>query len=81
MLEELFNWSKERKWYLRYGARNICHTRPNGLSVSTPRGSRVAPAPPQGRGVGSDEADRLPQTVMDVQFGIPDPEIDSHVIR
>jgi len=44
-------------------------------------GSRVAPAPPQGRGVGSDEADRLPQTVMDVQFRIPDPEIDSHVIR
>ena len=32
-------------------------------------------------GVGSDETDRLPQTVMDVQFGIPDPEIDSHVIR
>jgi len=81
VLEELFNWSKERKWYLRYGACNICHTRPNGLSGSTPRGSRVVPAPPQGRGVGSDEADRLPQTVMDVQFGIPDPEIDSHVIR
>ena len=42
---------------------------------------RTSPHPPQGRGVGSDEADRLPQTVMDVQFGIPDPEIDSHVIR
>ena len=35
----------------------------------------------QGRVVGSDETGRLPQTVMDVQFWIPDPEIDSHVIR
>ena len=58
------------------------------LSYAAQRPARIytesaisAHHPPQGRGVGSDEADRLPQTVMDVQFGIPDPEIDSHVIR
>ena len=59
--------------YLSYAAQ-----RPERIYTE---GRQGRPRPPQGRGVGSDEADRLPQTVMDVQFGIPDPEIDSHVIR
>ena len=33
---------------MRYGARNISHTRPTGLGVSTPRGSFLAYHPPQG---------------------------------
>ena len=43
VLKELSNWYKERKLCFRYGARNICSTRPSCQRVSTLRGSGLAP--------------------------------------
>ena len=39
VLKELSNWHKERKSYFRYGARNICSTRPCCSSCTASDGS------------------------------------------
>ena len=45
VLEELFSWSKERKWYLRYGTRNISIRGPNACAYLH-IGAPVPPHPP-----------------------------------